>query len=65
MGPNGELRYPSYPEDGRWSFPGIGEFQCYDKYMMEALKEHARSVGHPDWGHGGPHDAGSYKQVSP
>jgi hypothetical protein len=31
MGPAGELRYPSYPEaNGTWSFPGIGEFQCYD-----------------------------------
>jgi hypothetical protein len=34
MGPAGELRYPSYPEsDGTWSFPGIGEFQCYDRVM--------------------------------
>uniref|UniRef100_A0A7S0N1D2 Beta-amylase n=1 Tax=Pyramimonas obovata TaxID=1411642 RepID=A0A7S0N1D2_9CHLO len=62
MGPNGELRYPSYPEDGRWAFPGIGEFQCYDKYMMEDLARHAESIGKPEWGHGGPHDAGSYKQ---
>ena len=32
MGPCGELRYPSYPEsNGTWNFPGIGEFQCYDK----------------------------------
>jgi len=32
MGPCGELRYPSYPEaNGTWRFPGIGEFQCYDK----------------------------------
>jgi beta-amylase len=35
MGPAGELRYPSYPEaNGTWSFPGIGEFQCYDKVYM-------------------------------
>jgi hypothetical protein len=35
MGPAGELRYPSYPEgDGRWRFPGVGEYQCYDKYML-------------------------------
>lgn len=34
MGPAGELRYPSYPErDRRWQFPGIGEFQCYDKVV--------------------------------
>lgn len=32
MGPCGELRYPAYPEsNGTWRFPGIGEFQCYDK----------------------------------
>jgi len=32
MGPAGELRYPSYPEGNNlWRFPGIGEFQCYDK----------------------------------
>ncbi|KAJ4950234.1 hypothetical protein NE237_027066 [Protea cynaroides] len=32
MGPCGELRYPSYPEsNGTWRFPGIDEFQCYDK----------------------------------
>jgi beta-amylase len=35
MGPAGELRYPSYPEsNGTWSFPGIGEFQCYDRVCM-------------------------------
>lgn len=41
MGPCGELRYPSYPEsNGTWKFPGIGEFQCYDKvnyYIVYAL----------------------------
>lgn len=35
MGPAGELRYPGYPEqNGRWRFPGIGEFQCYDKVIL-------------------------------
>lgn len=34
LGPSGELRYPAHPPSGgRWKFPGIGEFQCYDKYM--------------------------------
>lgn len=38
MGPAGELRYPSYPEgDGRWSFPGIGAFQCFDKVSIYFL----------------------------
>lgn len=33
LGPNGELRYPSYPpgSDGQ-GFTGVGEFQCYDRY---------------------------------
>lgn len=36
MGPCGELRYPSYPEsNGTWRFPGIGEFQCYDKVILK------------------------------
>lgn len=61
LGPAGEMRYPSYPEgDGRWRFPGIGEFQCYDAYMLADLKEKAKEVGHPEWGHGGPHDSGNY-----
>lgn len=35
MGPAGELRYPSYPEqNGTWKFPGIGAFQCYDKVFI-------------------------------
>jgi len=61
LGPAGELRYPSYPEgDGRWRFPGVGEFQCYDKYMLADLKKTADAIGHPEWGLSGPHDAGHY-----
>ncbi|GJM91501.1 hypothetical protein PR202_ga07877 [Eleusine coracana subsp. coracana] len=63
MGPCGELRYPSYPEaNGTWRFPGIGEFQCYDKYMRASLQAAAVEAGHEEWGRGGPHDAGEYKQ---
>ncbi|KAJ0106640.1 hypothetical protein Patl1_18328 [Pistacia atlantica] len=41
MGPCGELRYPSYPEsNGTWRFPGIGEFQCYDKVTCELHWQH-------------------------
>ncbi|KAI5078612.1 hypothetical protein GOP47_0006283 [Adiantum capillus-veneris] len=62
MGPAGELRYPSYPEsNGTWRFPGIGEFQCYDKYMLSTLKAAAHAIGKPQWGLGGPCDAGCYK----
>ncbi|CAL4917074.1 unnamed protein product [Urochloa decumbens] len=61
MGPAGELRYPSYPEsNGTWRFPGIGAFQCNDRYMLSSLKAAAEAAGKPEWGHGGPTDAGSY-----
>ncbi|XVF52447.1 hypothetical protein PTKIN_Ptkin05aG0018900 [Pterospermum kingtungense] len=63
MGPCGELRYPSYPEShGTWKFPGIGEFQCYDKYMRASLEAAAEAIGKKEWGKGGPHDSGHYKQ---
>ncbi|RVW40639.1 Beta-amylase 3, chloroplastic [Vitis vinifera] len=62
-GPCGELRYPSYPEsNGTWRFPGIGEFQCYDKYMRASLEASADAVGKKDWGRSGPQDAGHYNQ---
>lgn len=65
MGPAGELRYPAYPEgDGRWRFPGVGEFQCFDKYMLDDLNHAAEEAGYPDWSHGGPHDAGNYNSRS-
>jgi beta-amylase len=61
MGPGGELRYPSYPEsNGIWRFPGIGAFQCNDRYMLSSLKAAAESAGKPEWGHGAPTDAGGY-----
>lgn len=44
LGPCGELRYPSYPL-GRWTFPGIGEFQCYDKYLLRELAATVRQKG--------------------
>mmetsp|Transcript_34087 Transcript_34087/g.96622 ORF Transcript_34087/g.96622 Transcript_34087/m.96622 type:complete len:560 (+) Transcript_34087:116-1795(+) len=60
MGPHGELRYPSYPA-GKWHFPGVGEFQCYDSHMLTGLQEAARQAGHPaSFGERGPADAGHY-----
>lgn len=61
MGPKGEGRYPSHPTDKRWNFPGVGEFQCYDRFMMASLRACAEQVGQ-QWGLSGPHDAGNYCQ---
>lgn len=58
LGPAGELRYPSYPQNQGWAFPGIGEFQCYDRYLQEDFKKAARNAGHPDWEL--PDNAGEY-----
>ncbi|XP_068667979.1 beta-amylase [Aristolochia californica] len=58
LGPAGELRYPSYPQNQGWVFPGIGEFQSYDKYLKQKFKEAATLAGHPDWEL--PEDAGEY-----
>lgn len=46
LGPAGELRYPAYP-GGRWRFPGVGEFQCYDRYRRGG------GGGGGDWGDDG------------
>uniref|UniRef100_A0A1D1Z5W1 Beta-amylase n=1 Tax=Anthurium amnicola TaxID=1678845 RepID=A0A1D1Z5W1_9ARAE len=59
LGPCGELRYPSYPMKHGWRYPGIGEFQCYDKYLMKSLRKAAETRGHLFWARG-PDSAGSY-----
>ncbi|KYQ89107.1 hypothetical protein DLAC_10339 [Tieghemostelium lacteum] len=59
LGPAGEMRYPSY-QSSLWTFPGIGEFQCYDKYMLANLAQAAEDAGNSDWGYAGPDDAGTY-----
>ncbi|GKT21778.1 Beta-amylase, partial [Aduncisulcus paluster] len=61
MGPAGELRYPSYPSD-KWSFPGVGAFQCWDKYMLDSWADYATDQGHSEW-NTPPTDAGSYNSV--
>jgi beta-amylase len=78
LGPGGELRYPSHPDDGaaaaaspslargRWCYPCVGEFQCYDRYMLASLSAAAEERGVPPWGLSGPHDAlGGYEAASP
>ncbi|XP_017977560.1 PREDICTED: beta-amylase [Theobroma cacao] len=61
LGAAGELRYPSYPQSQGWVFPGIGEFQCYDKYLKAAFKEAATKAGHPEWEL--PDNAGEYNDT--
>ncbi|KAH6827090.1 beta-amylase 5 [Perilla frutescens var. hirtella] len=61
LGPAGELRYPSYPQDQGWLFPGIGEFQCYDKYLKQEFTTAATKAGHPEWDL--PDDAGTYNDT--
>ncbi|KAI3681757.1 hypothetical protein L6452_36561 [Arctium lappa] len=59
LGACGELRYPSYPAKHGWEYPGIGEFQCYDKYLTKSLQKAAVARGHSFWGRC-PDHAGSY-----
>nr|CAD1819280.1 unnamed protein product [Ananas comosus var. bracteatus] len=61
LGPAGEMRYPSYPQNQGWVFPGIGEFQCYDKYLEANFKATAAKVGLPEWEL--PDDAGEYNHT--
>lgn len=62
LGPAGELRYPSY-QSAYWVFPGVGEFICYDRYMLGMLAKAANESGNPLWGHGGPNNAGNYNSM--
>lgn len=63
LGPCGELRYPSYLEAHGWRFPGIGEFQCYDRRALASLAAAACAAGRADWGYTGPHDSGGYNSA--
>ncbi|XP_049350998.1 beta-amylase 7-like isoform X1 [Solanum verrucosum] len=59
LGPCGELRYPSNPVKHGWRYPGVGEFQCYDQYLLKNLRKAAEARGHSFWARG-PDNAGSY-----
>ncbi|OWM85195.1 beta-amylase 1, chloroplastic-like [Punica granatum] len=62
MGPAGELRYPSCPSQKlmwAWRSRELGEFQCYDKYMLASLNACAQEIGMREWGNGGPIGAGN------
>ena len=63
MGPDGELKYPAQqPAPKNKIGAGVGEFQCYDKYMLALLKNHAEATGNHFWGLSGPHDAPRYNE---
>ncbi|KAJ0047878.1 hypothetical protein Pint_14875 [Pistacia integerrima] len=65
MGPAGELRYPLSPSQKltrSWRTCELGEFQCYDKYMLASLNACARGIGRREWGDGGPIGAGNLMQ---
>uniref|UniRef100_A0A803PP18 Beta-amylase n=1 Tax=Cannabis sativa TaxID=3483 RepID=A0A803PP18_CANSA len=65
MGPAGELRYPSCPSQKltwAWRSRELGEFQCYDKYMLASLNACAREIGMREWGDGGPIGTGNLMQ---
>ncbi|MQL70805.1 hypothetical protein Taro_003104 [Colocasia esculenta] len=59
LGASGELKFPSFPERMGWRYPGIGEFQCYDKYLQQSLRRAAKLRGHSFWARG-PDNAGHY-----
>ncbi|KAL5988624.1 Beta-amylase 8 [Asimina triloba] len=60
---SGELKYPSFPERMGWRYPGIGEFQCYDKYLQRNLRTAAKLCGHTFWAWG-LDSAGQYNSRS-
>lgn len=59
LGASGELKYPSFSERMGWRYPGIGEFQCYDKYSQQNLRKAAKQRGQSFWARG-PDNAGHY-----
>ncbi|KAL2925860.1 Beta-amylase 8 [Bienertia sinuspersici] len=49
LGASGELKFPSFPERLGWRYPGVGEFQCYDRYLQQDLRKAAKLRGHSFW----------------
>ncbi|GJS42752.1 putative reverse transcriptase domain-containing protein [Tanacetum coccineum] len=50
---------PSNPVKHGWRYPGVGEFQCYDQYMLKSLTKAAEAREHSFWARG-PENEGSY-----
>lgn len=44
LGPCGELRYPSYPAQHGWKYPGIGEFQVTSLFFNSKNLHPVRSL---------------------
>ncbi|XP_020095134.1 beta-amylase-like [Ananas comosus] len=44
LGPAGEMRYPSYPWNQGWVFPGIGEFQVSGIHWWYRVPNHAAEL---------------------
>lgn len=64
VGPCGELRYPSYPlRSNKWSFPGVGEFQCFDHRLLDSLVQAASLADHPSHWAQPPTETGEYKSL--
>ncbi|XP_021753970.1 beta-amylase 8-like isoform X2 [Chenopodium quinoa] len=64
LGASGELKFPSFPERLGWRYPGVGEFQCYDRYLQQNLRKAAKLRGHSFWARG-PDNAGNYNSRPP
>ncbi|XP_010676684.2 beta-amylase 8 isoform X1 [Beta vulgaris subsp. vulgaris] len=64
LGASGELKFPAFPERLGWRYPGIGEFQCYDRYLQQNLRKAAKLRGHSFWARG-PDNAGHYNSRPP
>lgn len=49
LGPCGELCYLSHPKFHGWEFTDIGEFQCYDQYLVKNLRKAAEASRYSLW----------------
>ena len=43
-GPAGELRYPSYNSHDNWSYPQIGNLQCYSSLAKKSFQDYVKNL---------------------
>lgn len=48
LGTDGELKMPGYGHPS-WNWPGIGQFQCFDRQALASLARAAAAAGQEDW----------------